>query len=46
MKLPSDNILILNKIDENQLICSLGIFNPLSPKSDQHQISPCHINAL
>ena len=21
-------------------------FNPLSPKSDQHQISPCNINAL
>ena len=20
-------------------------FNPLSPKSDQHQISPCNINA-
>ena len=20
--------------------------NPLSPKSDQHQISPCNINAL
>ena len=22
------------------------IVNPLSPKSDQHQISPCNINAL
>ena len=22
------------------------LFNPLSPKSDQHQISPCNINAL
>ena len=22
-----------------------GIINPLSPKSDQHQISPCNINA-
>ena len=21
-------------------------FNPLSPKSDRHQISPCNINAL
>ena len=21
-------------------------FNPLSPKSDQYQISPCNINAL
>ena len=21
-------------------------FNPLSPKSDHHQISPCNINAL
>ena len=30
------------------LLCLLlGIFvNPLSPKSDQHQISPCNINAL
>ena len=25
------------------IICSI---NPLSPKSDQHQISPCNINAL
>jgi len=24
----------------------LSPFNPLSPKSDQHQISPCNINAL
>ena len=24
---------------------SIGL-NPLSPKSDQHQISPCNINAL
>ena len=23
-----------------------SVFNPLSPKSDQHQISPCNINAL
>ena len=23
-----------------------GGFNPLSPESDQHQISPCNINAL
>ena len=23
-----------------------GYFNPLSPKSDQHQISPYNINAL
>ena len=22
------------------------ILNPLSPKSDQHKISPCNINAL
>ena len=28
-------------------ICSLSLegINPLSPKSDQHQISPCNINA-
>ena len=24
----------------------LFAINPLSPKSDQHQISPCNINAL
>ena len=23
-----------------------GMFKPLSPKSNQHQISPCNINAL
>ena len=23
-----------------------AFFNPLSPKSDKHQISPCNINAL
>ena len=23
-----------------------GLVNPLRPKSDQHQISPCDINAL
>ena len=27
-------------------IISSELFNPLSPKSDQHQISPCNINAL
>ena len=29
-------------------VLSRGIeeVNPLSPKSDQHQISPCNINAL
>ena len=25
---------------------SLVLVNPLSPKSDQHQVSPCNINAL
>ena len=25
---------------------ALNIINPLSPKRDQHQISPCNINAL
>ena len=25
---------------------SLVLVNPLIPKSDQHQISPCNINAL
>ena len=28
------------------LLCKGYSFNPLSPKSDQHQISPCNINAL
>ena len=29
------------------LICHLFIdLNPLSPKNDQHQISPCNINAF
>ena len=32
----------------SQLVCLLpvGILNPLSPKSDQHQISHCNITAL
>ena len=25
---------------------TMSAFNPLSPKSDQHRISPCNINAL
>ena len=25
---------------------ALALINPLSPKSDQHQISPCNIHAL
>ena len=25
---------------------AMSSFNPLSPKSDQHQISPCNISAL
>ena len=25
---------------------ALNIINPLSPKRDQHQISPCNINTL
>ena len=28
-------------------LCGLGFsINPLSPKGDQHQISPCNINTL
>ena len=30
---------------KNLLLPFVGL-NPLSPKSDQHQISPCDINAL
>ena len=26
-------------------LCCLRVFNPLSPNSDKHQISPCNINA-
>ena len=31
---------------ELSLINILYTLNPLSPKSDQHQMSPCNINAL
>ena len=29
----------------NRMYFELGSFNPLSPNSDQHKISPCNINA-
>ena len=29
-----------------EAIVLVSCINPLSPKSDQHQISPCDINAL
>ena len=32
--------------DPESRIGDLGLVNPLRPKSDQHQISPCDINAL
>ena len=38
--------LILNELKISQKIVFSQQFNPLSPKSDQHQISPCNINAL
>jgi len=28
------------------LVIPVLFINPLAPKSDQHQISPCNINAL
>ena len=28
------------------LVVEIVALNPLSPKSDQHQFSPCNINAL
>ena len=50
------NFLTLNKILFYTTVVLLSLlqlqeqmplsFNPLSPKSDQHQISPCNINAL
>ena len=34
-------------IEDSELrIGDRGLVNPLRPKSDQHQISPCDINAL
>ena len=35
----------LDKMRNTQVVVS-SLLNPLSPKSDQHQISPCNINAL
>ena len=35
----------LDKMRNTQVVVS-SPFNPLSPKSDQRQISPCNINAL
>ena len=34
-----------HKVQPQGLKLTPGV-NPLSPKSDQHQISPCNINAL
>ena len=31
---------------QNKMEMHFRYFNPLNPKSDQHQISPCNINAL
>ena len=54
LELPNNNYLIINK-DMIIIIMSLFIINsnwrvkevnPLSPKNDQHQISPCNIDAL
>ena len=37
----------LDKMRNTQVVVSsLHLFNPLCLKSDQHQISPCNINAL
>ena len=35
----------LDKMRNTQVVVS-SPFNPLSPKNNQHQISPCNINAL
>ena len=40
-KTPSQHYFICTHLDAR-----MKIINPLSPKSDQHQISPCNINAL
>ena len=37
------NLMAIRPFDSHPAI---GALNPLSPKSDQHQISPCNINAL
>ena len=52
----TNNILnrLVNAKEEGRLVLQLKFifnvssqeFNPISPKSDQHQISPCDINAL
>ena len=36
----------LTNCDNSAEVLLLKFFNPLSPKSDQRQISPCNINAL
>ena len=41
-KVPSS----INSLGQEGLLAGPVTFNPLSPKSDQHQISPCSINAL
>ena len=33
------------KINHGKFTIAYGAFNPLSPNNDQHQISPCKINA-
>ena len=36
----------VNKSRKRSDLVIYSHFNPLSPKSDRHQISPCDINAL
>ena len=43
----SYHLLHLNRPElDLTIVLGLGLLNPLSPKSDQRQISPCNINAL
>ena len=37
------NLMVIRPFDSHPAI---GALNPLSPNSDQHQISSCNINAL
>ena len=42
----SQRLAMLHKINNGLVKMGKDNLNPLSPKSDQHQISPCNINAL
>ena len=41
-----DYVTAIKKKKNNNKISQFHFVNPFSPKSDQHQISPCNINTL